>query len=359
MASTSARALGLLSMLTSGSTVSGEELARRLGVSQRTMRRDVETLRELGYVVEPVKGAGGGYRLGPGGALPPLVLDEEQVIAVVVALQTTSTVLAGIEDSSRRALATIRQVMPRRLRLDADAFTVTALPNQWEFPAPPPEAALVRAVGAAVRQRVVLRLHYDDPDASPDDTQDDSGSGGARVLEPHHLVVWAARWYLVAYERAHEHWVVLRLDRITSPDLTGVPFTSRPMPEGGPGALVQRTPARGDSLAPWPCTGSAVLDLPAELVAQFAPGGAVVRGLDATRCELSMGAWSWIGLAGLYVTFGSPMSDVQPPELRDAFTLATQHLARGVTVGHRRSDECGAAPDAGGEDSDKTARHLR
>lgn len=328
MASTSGRALSLLSMLTSGATLSGEDLAHRLGVSLRTMRRDVETLRELGYAVEPVKGAGGGYRLGPGGALPPLVLDEEQVVAVVVALQTTSAVLAGIEDSSRRALVTVRQVMPRRLRRDADAFTVTALPNQWEFPAPPPAADLVRAVGTAVRQRVGLRVRYDDPD----DSRRDGGSGGLRVLEPHHLVVWAARWYLVAYECAQARWTVLRLDRIVAPELTGVPFADRPMPEGGPGALVQRTPARGDTLAPWPCAGSAVLHLPAELVAQFAPGGAVVRQLDEETCELSMGAWSWIGLAGLYTTFGSPMTDVRPTELREAFALAAHHLSHDATA---------------------------
>jgi predicted DNA-binding transcriptional regulator YafY len=312
-------------MLSSGATVAGEEIARRLDVSRRTMRRDVETLRELGYAIEPVKGAGGGYRLGPGGALPPLVLDEEQVVAIAVALQTTSAVLRGIEETSRRALQTVRQVMPRRLRLDADAFTVTALPNQWEFPAPAPEADLVRAVGAAVRQRVVLRLDYDG-------TDDDAGPT-SRVLEPHHLVVWAARWYLVAYEPTHQLWDVLRLDRVTHPELTGVPFIERDLPEGGPGALVQRTPARGDRLAPWPCTGSAVLALPAELVAQFAPGGAVVRSLDEAHCELSMGAWSWIGLAGLFITFGSPMTHVQPPALRAAFTLASKHLSDNTTSG--------------------------
>lgn len=328
MAGTSARALSLLSMLSSGSTVTGEELARRLGVSQRTMRRDVETLRELGYAVEPVKGAGGGYRLGPGGALPPLVLDEEQVVAIAVALQTTSAVLRGIEEASRRALQTIRQSMPRRLRLDVDAFTVTVLPNQWEFPAPAPEADLVRAVGAAVRQRVVLRVEHDD-----------GGTLTPRVLEPHHLVVWAARWYLVAYEVRHERWDVLRLDRVVRPELTGVPFTDRELPDGGPGALVQRTPARGDRLAPWPCTGSAVLALPADLVARFVPGGAVVRSLDETHCELSMGAWSWIGLAGLFTTFGSPMTDVQPPELRAAFTRAGEHLTDGATPADRRGAE--------------------
>lgn len=322
MASTSARALALLSMLTTGAVVPGEDLARRLGVSPRTLRRDVDTLRELGYAVEPVKGAGGGYRLGPGGALPPLVLDEEQVVAVVVALQTTSSVLRGIEDASRRALATVRQVMPRRLRRDADAFTVTALPNQWEFPAPPPDAALVRAVGAAVRQRVVLRVRVDDPTGAGPPTE--------RVVEPHHLVVWAARWYLVAHDPSRARWDVLRLDRLADPELTGVPFAERPLPDGGPGALVRRTPDRGDTLAPWPCSGSAVLDVPAEVVAEFAPGGAVVRRVDATRCELSMGAWSWIGLAGLFVTFGSPLSDVRPAELRAACARAARHLADGA-----------------------------
>ncbi len=311
MPSTSARALSLLSMLTTGSTLSGEELARRLDTSRRTVRRDVETLRELGYAVEPVKGAGGGYRLGPGGALPPLVLDEEQVVAVVVALQTTSSVLRGIEDANRRALATVRQVMPRRLRRDADAFTVTAVPNQWEFPAPPPPADVVRTVGAAVRRRELLRA---------------PGPEGSRLLEPHHLVVWAARWYLVAWDRAGDHWQVLRLGEDTDLEPTGVPFRERPLPEDGPGALVQGTAERGDHLAPWPCTGSAVLDLPAALVARFAPGGAVVRRVDDARCELAMGAWSWIGLAGLFTTFGSPMTDVRPAQLRDAFATAAAHL---------------------------------
>nr|WP_281373101.1 WYL domain-containing protein [Kineococcus aurantiacus] len=309
----------MLSMLTGGSTVPGQELARRLGVSGRTLRRDVETLRDLGYAVEPVKGAGGGYRLGRGGALPPLVLDEEQVVAVVVALQTTSSALRGIEGAARRALSTIRQVVPRRLRLDADAFAVTALPNQWEFPAPAPETDLVRAVGAAVRQRVGLRLDYEGDDGSP----------ASRVLEPHHLVVWAARWYLVAHDTGRGCWDVLRLDRVTRPEATGVPFAARELP-GGPAALVQRTPDRGDRLAPWPCTGSAVLAVPAELVARFAPGGAVVRALDGARCELSMGAWSWIGLAGLFTTFGSPLSDVRPVELRQACALAARHLSAGA-----------------------------
>ncbi|WP_369053414.1 helix-turn-helix transcriptional regulator [Kineococcus terrestris] len=341
MASTSARALALLSMLSSGATLTGEEVARRLGVSRRTARRDVETLRELGYVVEPVLGAGGGYRLGPGGALPPLVLDEEQVVAVAVSLQTTSAVLRGVEESSRRALRTIRQVMPARARREADALTATVVPNQWEFPAPALDAAVVRAVGTAVRQRVELRLDYDEEDLPGDGRTGGGGGPVTRVVEPHHLVVWAARWYLVAHERARQRWAVLRLDRVSAPTATGAPFRERPLPEGGPADFVQRTPDRGDRLAPWPCTGSAVLDLPAPLVARFAPGGAVVRAVGEDRCELSMGAWSWAGLAGLFVTFGSPLAEVRPAELREAFAVAAGRLAAGAAAP-------GGAPVPGG-----------
>lgn len=318
MATTSARALALLSMLGGGATVSAEDAAHRLGVSRRTVRRDVDTLRDLGYDVEPLRGTGGGYRLGPGGALPPLVLDEEQVVAVAVALQTASAALRGMDEAAQRALGTIRRVMPRRLRREVDAVTVTTLPNQWEFPAPPPDARLARAVGSAVRQRVELRLGYR------------AGEGDdvvARVVEPHHVVVWAARWYVVAYARRERRWDVLRLDRVVDPVLTGVPFPEREVPGGGPGPFVQGTPARGDRLAPWPCTGSAVLAVPASVVARFAPGGAVVRPLDDGRCELSMGAWSWVGLAGLFTTFGSPMTDVRPAALRDAFVAAAGLLA--------------------------------
>ena len=174
----------------------------------------------------------------------------------------------------------------------------------------------------------MLRLNQDGTDDGTDRT--------TRVLEPHHLVVWAARWYRVAHEAGPRRWDVLRLDRITRPELTGAPFAERDLPGGGPGALVQRTAARGDRLAPWPCTGSAVLALPAEVVARFAPGGAVVRSLDETRCELSMGAWSWIGLTGLFTTFGSPMTDVRPPELRAAFTRAAEHLSGSTTAGRTR-----------------------
>jgi predicted DNA-binding transcriptional regulator YafY len=308
VATTSARTLTLLSLLGTGRTYSGRELRERLEVSERTLRRDVDTLRELGYVIDPVMGAHGGYRLGPGGAVPPIVLDEDQAVAAVVALQNSPTVLTGIEESARRALDTIVRALPRRLRPTADAFTVTVVPNQWEFPAPPIDAALVEQVGRAVRQNQVLRLDHDQEPLR---------------LEPHHLVVWAARWYLIAYDGTA--WRVLRLDRLRLHAPTNARFEPRPLPEP-PADLVRHTPDRGDLPAPWPCLGHADLDLPPETVAEFAPGGAVVDVIDATTCRLTMGAWSWIGLAGLYLTFGARLSGIEPAELRAAFVEA-----RGLT----------------------------
>lgn len=131
MADTSARILRLLSLLQARSDWPGAALADRLGISVRTLRRDVETLRDLGYPVEAGKGPGGGYRLGPGGKLPPLVLDDDQAIAIALALQTAPATVRGIDDAVARALTTLRQVLPARLRAASEAFEVSALRNYW------------------------------------------------------------------------------------------------------------------------------------------------------------------------------------------------------------------------------------
>ncbi|WAB84476.1 WYL domain-containing protein [Microcella daejeonensis] len=309
MATTSARALRTLSILSTGVLVTAEELADRLGVGVRTVRRDIATLRDLGYEIEPVTGLGGGYRLGGGSRLPPMVFDEDQVVAIAVALQTAPSVLTGIDDSRARALRTVRQVMPERLRLESDAFTVTLVPNYWEFPAAPIDAGVVRDVGAAVRRRHVLRAEYAGAADEPERLR----------VEPYRVIVWAARWYLLAFDLEREAWRVLRLDRLTAKPPTYVPFAERPLPGASAEDVVKRTVDRGDSLAGWPCRGSAVLAVPPGVAAEFAPGGAVVETVDDERCRLRMGAWSWVGLAGLYITFGSPLSEVEPVELREAF----------------------------------------
>ncbi|WP_129336799.1 helix-turn-helix transcriptional regulator [Cellulomonas endophytica] len=335
MATTSARALRLLSTLAGGRVWPAADLAQRLEVSARTLRRDVDTLRGLGYTVQPVKGVGGGYRLVGGARLPPLVLDEEQVVAIAVSLQAAPRVLAGLDGAAASALASVRQVMPERLRLESDALVVTALPNLWEFPADLIDAGVVRAVGAAVRRRHLLRVVVDGGDGGAD------GAGEAVLLEPYAVVVWAARWYLVAADPAGSsdgRWRVLRLDRLTVRAPTGTPFAPRPLPPGGIATLVQETPDRGDVLASWPCQGSAELAVPAPLAARFAPGGAVVEHVTEGVCRLRMGAWSWTGLAGLYLTFAAELRAVEPDELRAAL--------RGIRERVDRS-EAATADDAG------------
>lgn len=318
MATTSARALKLLSMMSSGATLNAAVLAERLGVAERTVRRDMETLRDLGYEVEPIKGLGGGYRLRGGSRLPPMVFDEDQVVAIAVALQTAPTVLAGISESNNRALDTVRQVMPEQLRIESDAFTVTSVPNYWEFPAAPIGAQVVREVGAAVRRRHVLRADYLK-----------SATEMVRIrVEPHQMIVWAARWYLVAFDLDAEEWRALRLDRLHAKDPTYVPFLDRPLPAGSAEEFVKHTFDRGDSVAGWPCQGSVVLEVAPEIAAEFAPGGAVVQKVTAGTSRLTMGAWSWTGLAGLFITFAADMTEIEPFELRQAFATVRSRLGR-------------------------------
>ncbi len=152
MADTSRRALRLLSLLTGGRQWALRELAERLGASERTTRRDIETLRELGYPITTVRGPDGGYRLGSSATLPPLQFDDDQALAVAVALQTAPSTVFGLADDAARALDTVTRVMPARLRAAMESLRLTALRNYWEFPAPPIDLAALTAVGGAVRR---------------------------------------------------------------------------------------------------------------------------------------------------------------------------------------------------------------
>ncbi|GAA3277564.1 WYL domain-containing protein [Dactylosporangium vinaceum] len=294
MADTSARILRLLSLLQARIDWSGPELAERLGVSARTLRRDVETLRELGYPVEAIKGPGGGYRLGAHGKLPPLVLDDDQAIAIALALQTAPATVTGIDDAVTRALSTLRQVMPARLRAASEAFEVTSLRNYWEFSAPPIDVATLQAVGSAIRTGRTLRFDYA-TDAASDSRGPAAGEPGFRPpleVEPHHLVVWAGRWYLVARDRARQTWQTYRVDRVRPRASTGVPFTPQPRTRDDLTRLVVQNPDRGDTPGRWQCVGTATLHRPAEVVARWAPGGSVVTPIDSDHSRLTIGGWS-------------------------------------------------------------------
>lgn len=318
MVATSARILRLLSLLEARLEWPGSELAARLEISGRTLRRDIDTLRELGYPVTAIKGPGGGYRLGAGGKLPPLILDDDQAVAIALALQTAPATVTGIEDAVARALTTLRQVMPARLRAASEAFEVTSLRNYWEFAAAPIDVATLRAVGSAIRTRRVLRfdLAGDDGEVAPPGAD---GFVPPLEVEPHQLVVWAGRWYLIARTPSSGDWRTYRVDRLRPKALTGAAFTPKPLSHDDLTRLVVQNPDRGDTPGQWQCVGSATLPLPAEVVARWAPGGSVVRPLGADRCRLTIGGWSWAGVAGLFITFDTILDEVSPAELVGAF----------------------------------------
>ncbi|MET7458659.1 WYL domain-containing protein, partial [Streptomyces sp. NPDC005574] len=304
MPKTSARLLSLLSLLQARRDWPGALLAERLDVSARTVRRDVDRLRELGYPVVAFKGPDGGYRLDAGAQLPPLLFDDEQAVALAVALRIAITTRAGIEEAAARALATVRQVMPARLRHRVDTLQVTAVERPTARPDPQVDSGVLMTLAAAVHAREVLRFDYSS--ATP---------GGAaapppRRVQPHHLVTWGGRWYLVAFDPDREDWRTFRADRITPRTPTGPRFTPRALPGGTVAAFLAARFRGSDDSGDWPCRGEAVLGRPAAEVSRHLRDG-VVEELGPDRCRLVLGSWSWAGLAA---EFGSPGRAGRPPQ---------------------------------------------
>ncbi|TFV44606.1 YafY family protein [Blastococcus sp. TF02A-35] len=228
MADTGNRTLRLLSLMQSRRHWAGGELADRLGVSLRTLRRDVDRLRELGYPVEARPGLDGGYRLAPG-ALPPLVLDDDEAVALTVGLQAAAqTAVAGMAESSVRALAKVVQVLPARLRRRADALRAVTTTAAWSGGETVDPAALV-TVAQACRDTERLRFGYTPAGGDP----------GDRLVEPFRLIALGRRWYLVAYDLDRGAWRTFRVDRLTGPGSTGARFAPRPLPGGDAEAFVR------------------------------------------------------------------------------------------------------------------------
>lgn len=327
MARTASRSLELLSLLQTTNRWSGPELAARLEVSLRTLRRDVETLRDLGYPVLATGGRDSTYSLGAGTSLPPLILDGEQAVAVSLALQTSPTTVLGLRDAADRALHTLTQVMPAALQAQVDATRITTIRNYWEFSAPPIAPDVLNAVGDAVRRSHLLRLEFLRADGTRPAPHDPDFAPPSRT-EPHHLVLWAGRWYLVFYIPAARSWSVHRIDRLHVHDPTGVPFTRRRLPGDDVATYVMTRYDRGDTPATWQCLGRATVNLPAEVVARWAPGGSVIDQVDATHSRLTLGAWSWAGIAGILATFDSDLTDIEPVELQQACHAMARRFAK-------------------------------
>jgi len=314
MTTPTSRLLQLLSLLQTRRDWPGQHLAERLGVSPRTVRRDVERLRELGYRVTAVMGPDGGYRLEAGSELPPLLFDDDQAVALAVALRTASAGGVATDDAASRALATVRQLMPAALRHRVDAVDVTALGRPGGAPAVAP--AVLVAVSAAAHRHEVLRFDYGagDDDRPP------------RRAEPHHVVGSAGRWYLVAWDLDREDWRTYRLDRLRPRMRTGVPFTPRPLPGGDVTTFLTGTFRGAVGGSDWRCRGEATLALPAQEVAPFIGDGTVVA-LDDGRCRVSVGSWSWTAVAASLGRFDTDVDDVAPAELREACALLAGRYA--------------------------------
>ncbi|MER6526857.1 WYL domain-containing protein [Streptomyces sp. NPDC001508] len=318
---TSSRLLVLLSLLQTHRDWSGEDLAERLGITSRTVRRDIDRLRELGYLITSVKGPAGGYRLDAGAHLPPMLFDDDQAVALAIALRTAATGTTVAEDAAR-ALGTLRQVMPPRLRHRIDLLRITAVEPAAARDTPQVDTQVLVDLSRAIHTREELRFDYTPGPGTPaDDT---------RRVQPHHLVTWRHRWYLVAWDLDRGDWRTFRVDRIRPRTPTGPRFAPRELPGGSVSAFViSRFRGNDGTTTDWPCQGEVVLRLPAADVAPFVLDG-VVEELGPHHCRLTLGSWSWTGLAAVIGRFDTDVEVVGPPQLATAFADLAARYARAV-----------------------------
>ncbi|MGW4497453.1 helix-turn-helix transcriptional regulator [Micromonospora sp. NPDC004336] len=302
MLETSARLLRLLSLLQTPREWTGAELAERLTVSTRTVRNDVDRLRNLGYPVHGTRGAVGGYRLGAGAALPPLLLDDEEAVAVAIGLRTAAGgTITGVEETSLRALAKLEQVLPARLRRRVDALKQYAVAVPRDDLGPRVDADTLSALAAACRDHERLRFDYRSHD----------GSESRREVEPYRLVNWGRRWYLVGFDVERADWRTFRVDRLHPRTPTGPRFTPRDLPEEAVDQV-----RRGVSSAAWRYRAQVVVHAPAEqLIEQINAAIGTVTPVDDTHCLLDTGADSIEALAVHLGLLGVDFTVTEPAEL--------------------------------------------
>jgi predicted DNA-binding transcriptional regulator YafY len=310
----SARLLRLLGLLQSHRDRTGPQLAESLGVSARTVRNDVEKLRSLGYPVHSTTGVTGGYRLGPGAALPPLLLDDDEAVAVAVGLRSAASgTVTGIEETSVRALVKLEQVLPSRLRhrVAALAGAVVALPGTGAAVDPD----VLTAIAGAIRGYERLRFDYADHD----------GAATRRDTEPHRLVHTGRRWYLVAWDVTREDWRTFRVDRISPKIPTGPRFTPRDPPDPDVAGYV----ARGAATALWRHRARVRLHAPiTALRDRVAPSIGTLEALDDGHCIFSTGA-DTLSMLALHLGMLDVDFDVlDPPELRAALAALGARYTR-------------------------------
>jgi predicted DNA-binding transcriptional regulator YafY len=309
--------LRLLSLLQTHRYWPGQELAERLEVSGRTLRRDVDRLRELGYPVDAARGVAGGYQLQAGAAVPPLLLDDEEAVAIAVGLRTAAAGgVAGFEETAVRALAKVIQLLPPRLRRRIDALRAVTSPGVFGG-GPTLDAGALTTIAMACRGEERLRFGY-----TPRD-----GEAAQRHVEPHRLVSLGRRWYLIAWDLERGDWRSFRVDRLSGPALTGARFRPREIPGGDPVAWLRSRIAA----IPLRYDVSVRVAAPAERVKAVVGEWATVEPLDdaASRLRLNVDELYWpVMLLGI---IGADFTVESPPELADAARAAGETLVRSTT----------------------------
>jgi hypothetical protein len=270
-----------------------------------------------------------------------MLFDDEQAVALALALRLATTSGAGIGEAAVRALITVRQVMPARLRHRLDTLEVTAVEPSGTRAWPEADSAVLTVLGEAARAREVLRFDYAGADGPP------------RRVEPHHVVTWGGRWYLLAWDLDRDAWRTFRADRIAPRTPTEPRFSPREVPGGDVAVFVASHFRGGEGAQGWPCRGQVVLAIPAAEVAPHV-GDGLVEEIGPGHCRLTLGSWSWVGLAVTVGRFDADFEVVGPRELSDAVAvLAARYAAaagaagsgepRGVTtgtvIGTQESDE--------------------
>jgi predicted DNA-binding transcriptional regulator YafY len=313
---TSARLLRLLSLLQAHREWTGAQLAERLDVTLRTVRRDVDRLRDLGYPVTATPGVAGGYRLEAGAAMPPLLLDDDEAVAVAVGLRTAANgTIEGIEETSVRALAKLEQVLPSRLRRRVNALGGATVSLGGRGPTIDP--ALLTLLATACRDRESLRLRY---------TRADAGVT-RRLVEPVRLACTGHRWYLLAWDRDQADWRTFRVDRITGTPSPGPRFPPRDPPDPDVAAYI----TRAISSAPYRYQATIRLHAPAAVVAErVTPASGLVEAVDDDTCLLHVGGRSLDEFPVYVAQIGFDFEVLSPPELIEHVRVLATRFTRAV-----------------------------
>ena len=315
MTETSGRLLKLLSLLQTRRDWPGNELAQRLGVSGRTIRRDVERLRDLGYPVDATTGPAGGYSLHAGTAMPPLLLDDDEAVAIAVGLRTAAGAsVSGIEETAIRALVKLEQVLPSHLRRRVNALGSALATLPASGPMVDPQA--LTTIAGACRDHERVRFAYRSREAEE----------SRRLVEPHSLVNLGRRWYLVAWDCDREDWRTFRMDRLERPAGAGGRVETRPLPAKDPAALV----AAGLRAAPSRFQAVVTLRAPAAELEQRPYLWGTVEELDEQRCTYRTSDDSLDWLAMRIGMLGVDFEVHEPPELVERCEQLAARFARGA-----------------------------